>query len=121
MKVIEEAVSDSKYVPQAGDIIWLNFDPQAGHEQSGRRPALVLSPIEYNRKVGLCIVCPVTNEEKGYSFEVRLPRKCEVTGVILADHVKNLDWQERKAEFVCKIPEDIFADVLLKIKALIFD
>ncbi len=79
------------YVPDCGDAIWLTFSPQTGHEQAGRRPALVLSPGVYNSKVGLAILCPVTDQAKGYPFEVRIPDGLEVAGVILADQVKSLD------------------------------
>lgn len=84
-----------KYLPERGDLVWLNFTPQAGHEQRGKRPALVLSPAAYNRKTGLAICCPITNQIKGYPFEVALTAK-KIRGVILADQVKNLDWRERK-------------------------
>ena len=81
------------FVPDAGDLVWLTFDPQAGHEQAGRRPALVLSPRSYNQKSGLALVCPVTNQVKGYPFEVPLPPGCGASGAILADHLKSLDWR----------------------------
>jgi mRNA interferase MazF len=80
------------YIPARGDVVYLDFDPQAGREQKGRRPALVLSPIAYNRRVGLCVACPITNQVKGYPFEVAIPAGFQVTGVILADQVKSLDW-----------------------------
>ena len=82
-----------RYVPRRGDIVWLSFTPQAGHEQAGRRPALVLSPSAYNRKVGLALFCPVTSRVKGYPFEVTVPKGLSVAGVVLADQVKSLDWQ----------------------------
>jgi mRNA interferase MazF len=107
------------YVPERSDIVWLNFNPQAGHEQSGRRPALVISPVSYNKKVGLAIFCPVTNQEKGYPFEVKLPKNLKAKGVILSDQVKNLDWQRREAEFICKVSEEILEEVLEKIGTLI--
>lgn len=106
------------YVPERGDIVWLNFNPQAGHEQSGRRPALVISPVSYNKKVGLAIFCPVTNQEKGYPFEVKLPKNLKVKGVILSDQVKNLDWRKREVEFICKVSEEILEEVFEKIGTL---
>ena len=87
------------YIPERGDVVWISLDPQAGHEQSGRRPVLVLSPKSYNGKVGLAIICPITNQTKGYPFEVIIPSELVVTGVILSDQAKSLDWQERKAEY----------------------
>jgi len=91
------------YTPAQGDLVWLNFNPQAGHEQAGRRPALVLSPTAYNRRIGLALVCPVTNHAKGYPFEVPLPVGLPVTGAILSDHLKSQDWKARTAEFIGKI------------------
>lgn len=84
------------YVPDAGDFVWLTFDPQAGREQAGRRPALVLSPRAYNETAGLAVVCPITNQVKGYPFEVPVPSGQGPTGVILADHVKSVDWHLMK-------------------------
>ncbi len=107
------------YVPERGDIVWLNFNPQAGHEQSGRRSALVISPFAYNQKVGLAIFCPVTNQEKGYPFEVKLPKTLKAKGVILSDQVKNLDWQKRDVEFICRVSEEILEEVFEKIETLI--
>ncbi len=99
------------YTPRAGDLVWLNFTPQAGREQAGRRPAIVLSPAAYNAKSGLAIVCPITGQEKGYPFEVVLPRGLSISGVILADHVKSLDWRERQAEKAGVVPGRILEDV----------
>lgn len=92
------------YVPRRGDAVWLDFDPQSGHEQSGRRPALVLSPETYNRKTGLAVLCPITSQVKGYPFEVGLPSGLPVKGVILADQVKSLDWRARKVALIKKLP-----------------
>ncbi|MEK6635211.1 MAG: type II toxin-antitoxin system PemK/MazF family toxin, partial [Planctomycetota bacterium] len=92
------------YVPQRGDVVWITLNPQAGHEQSGRRPAVVLSPGTYNEKVALAILCPVTNQIKGYPFEVLVPAGLPVTGAILADQVKSLDWRVRDAEWICALP-----------------
>ena len=86
------------FVPEAGDFVWLTFDPQAGREQAGRRLALVLSPRIYNAKSGLALACPITNQVKGYPFEVAVPAGHGATGVILADHVKSVDWKARRAE-----------------------
>jgi mRNA interferase MazF len=90
-------VSTQEYLPEAGDLVWLDFTPQAGREQAGRRPALVLSPRAYNAKTSLAIVCPITSHAKGYPFEVALPPGGKIGGVILSDHVKNLDWRRRGA------------------------
>ncbi len=109
----------SNYIPRRGDVVWLQFDPQAGHEQRGVRPALVLSPVEYNRKTGLMIACPITSKSKGYPFEVVLPGKLVVAGVVLADQLKNLDWAARKAEFKCTVPAEVLEEVLGKAATLI--
>jgi mRNA interferase MazF len=110
-----------RYVPGRGDAIWLTFTPQAGHEQAGRRPALVLSPAPYNGKVGLAILCPITSQVKGYPFEVATPAGSKVGGVILADRVRSLDWRVRQAEFICKLPREITVGVVDKLGALLFD
>jgi mRNA interferase MazF len=110
-----------RYVPARGDAVWITFTPQAGHEQAGRRPALVLSPASYNGKVGLAILCPITSQVKGYPFEVGTPSGSGLSGVILADQVKSLDWRVRKAEFICKLPRETTAEVLGKLGALLFD
>ena len=107
------------FVPDVGDLIWLTFDPQAGHEQAGRRPALVLSPMSYNRKSGLALVCPVTNQIKGYPFEVAVPRDCGVTGVFLADQVKSLDWKQRQAEKIGRVPLPALDEVLARLAPLL--
>jgi mRNA interferase MazF len=107
------------YVPARGDIVWISFNPQAGHEQAGRRPAVVLSPKAYNKKVGLAIFCPITNQAKGYPFEVMLPKEVDVTGVILSDQVKSLDWRVRKAEFKAALPEEVIDEVLAKLGTLL--
>jgi mRNA interferase MazF len=99
--------------------VWLSFDPQAGHEQAGRRPAFVLSPEAYNRKTGLFLACPITSKVKGYPFEVALPVGLSVTGVILADQIKSLDWKVRKAEFAAATSEDVIDEVLALILPLI--
>ena len=107
------------YVPDSGDIVWITFNPQAGHEQAGRRPALVLSPAAYNGKVGLAILCPITSQVKGYPFEVALPDGLEISGVILSDQVKSLDWKARKAEFGSKLPSSTLNEVVQKLSTLI--
>ena len=106
------------YVPHRGDIVWLNFTPQAGHEQMGTRPALVLSPEKYNKKTGLAVCCPITSNIKGYPFEVVVSGK-KINGAILADHLKNLDWKVRKAKFIEKASDDVVSQCSLKIYALI--
>ena len=111
---------DSKpYVPQRGDVVWITLNPQVGHEQAGRRPALVLSPAAYNDKVGLAILCPLTNQIKGYPFEVLLPPGLSITGAILADQVKNLDWRARAAALICSLPRRTVAEVLQKLATLL--
>jgi len=108
----------SRYIPAQGDIVWLRFNPQAGHEEAGRRPALVISPKEYNRKVGLALFCPVTSQVKGYPFEVLLPSGLAASGAVLSDQVKSLDWRVRKAERLCTAPEGVVEEVLGKILTL---
>jgi mRNA interferase MazF len=108
-----------EYIPDRGDIVWIEFNPQTGHEQAGRRPALIISPGLYNGKVGLALMCPVTSKRKGYPFEVELPNDLKVSGVILADQIKSLDWRTRHAEYICKAPAEVVTDVLEKIKVLI--
>lgn len=107
------------YVPQRGDVVWLQFDPQAGHEQAGRRPALVVSPGAYNGKVGLALCCPVTSQVKGYPFEVRLPAGLKVGGAVLADQVKSLDWRARRAERLGAVPPAVLAEVLQRLTLLL--
>ena len=107
------------FVPDRGDVIWISLNPQAGHEQAGRRPAVVLSPSEYNEKVGLAILCPITNQVKGYPFEILVPSGLSVTGAILSDQVKSLDWQARNAELICTLPEATMVEVLHKLHTLL--
>lgn len=107
------------YTPERGDAIWLDFDPQTGHEQAGRRPALVLSPSAYNRRVGLAIVCPITTQVKGYPFEVLIPEGLKVSGCVLADQVKNLDWKARRAAKFARLPADAIDEVLAKLRTLL--
>ena len=107
------------YCPKRGDVVWLSFSPQTGHEQAGCRPALVLSPEAYNRKVGLALLCPVTSQVKGYPFEVRIPPGLAVSGTVLSDQVKSLDWKARKAAFCCRLPEDSVREALGKLGTLL--
>jgi mRNA interferase MazF len=107
------------WVPDAGDLIWLTFDPRAGYEQAGRRPALVLSPKPYNQKSGLALVCPVTNQMKGYPFEVPAPSNCGVTGVFLVDQVKSSDWKARQAERIGSVPPHTLHEVLARLAPLL--
>ena len=107
------------YVPRRGDVVWITLNPQTGHEQAGRRPAVVLSPAAYNGKVGLAILCPITNQIKGYPFEVLLPPGMAVSGAILADQVKSLDWRARNAEWICTLPGETVNEVLQKLGTLL--
>ncbi len=113
-------VSPHTYVPECGDVVWITLNPQAGHEQAGRRPAVVLSPQSYNNKTGLAILCPVTNQIKGYPFEVLIPEELPVKGAILADQVKSLDWRARNAELICSLPDETISEVLQKLVTLLF-
>lgn len=108
-----------EYVPDAGDLVWLDFTPQAGREQAGRRPAVVLSPTLYNEKAGLAVMCPITSRAKNYPFEVDLPPNSKIRGVILADHLKSLDWRQRNAQKTGKLPPAILSRVLESIAALL--
>lgn len=107
------------YVPESGEVVWLEFDPQTGHEQKGTRPALVLSPSGYNAKTGLMVCCPIANQVKGYPFEVAISGNSAVAGVVLADQVKNLDWQAGNAKYKGRISADQMQEVRGKIKALL--
>ena len=107
------------YVPDRGDLVWLEFTPQTGSEQTGRRPALAISPRAYNEKVGLALFCPVTSRVKGYPFEVALPEGTGVVGVILADQLKSLDWRARKARLIERASADVLAMVTARILPLL--
>ena len=107
------------YIPDRGDIVRLSFTPQAGHEQAGRRPALVLSPAAYNGRVGLAIFCPITSQVKGYPFEVPIPSGLPISGAILGDQVKSHDLRARKAEFVCFLDHDALTTVLKRLRTLL--
>jgi len=112
-------VSSQAYVPQCGDVVWITLNPQSGHEQAGRRPAVVLSPRNYNGKIGLAILCPITNQIKGYPFEVLLPVGLPVAGAILSDQVKSLDWRARNAELLCTLPTETISEALQKLITLL--
>jgi mRNA interferase MazF len=107
------------YVPERGDAVWITLDPQAGHEQAGRRPALVLSPAAYNGRVGLALFCPITGQVKGYPFEIGLPEGLPVSGVVLADQMKSLDWRARRAARIGNVPDEVVALVLKRLHALL--
>lgn len=112
-------VKSSAYVPEQGEVVWLSFHPRTGHEQGGRRTAVVLSPGAYNQRVGLAIVCPVTGQVKGYPFEVVIPPNLPIGGAVLADQVKSLDWRARKAEPICLLPAPTVAEILQKLTLLL--
>jgi mRNA interferase MazF len=109
----------SSWVPDTGDFIWLTFDPQAGREQAGRRPALVLSPKIYNARSGLALACPITNQAKGYPFEVAVPASSGAAGVILADHLKSIDWKARQAELLGRCTDEVMGEVRAKLAPLL--
>ena len=112
-------VATRTYVPDRGDVVWLRFDPQAGHEQTGRRPAVVLSPRAYNRKVGLALLFPVTSQVKGYPFEVPLQLGSKLEGVILADQIKSMDWKARRASKMARVSQDVMQEVTARVLALV--
>lgn len=106
-------------MPARGEVVWLEFSPQAGHEQSGRRPAVVISPQAYNGKVGLALFCPITSRVKGYPFEVTLPEDLDVDGVILVDQLKSLDWRARRVRRIGSLPAGVLDEALAKIQTLV--
>jgi mRNA interferase MazF len=108
------------YIPDRGDIVWLNFNPQTGHEQKGKRPAMVISPKEYNGKVNLGLFCPITSQEKGYPFEVKI-RNDKISGVVLSDQIKSLDWTKRDIEYIIKATEEEMKEAVEKINILLND
>ncbi len=112
-------VSPEAYVPERGHAVWITLNPQAGHEQTGRGPAVVLSPAAYNGKVGLAIFCPITYQIKGYPFVVVIPQGLAVTGAVLADQVKSLDWRALRAELIFPLPDTTVAEVLQKLSTLL--
>jgi mRNA interferase MazF len=109
----------TSWAPERGDLVWLRFHPQSGHEQAGRRPALVVSPRAYNEKVGLALFCPIASRAKEYPFEVALPAAGEVTGVVLTDQIKSLDWRARKADRMGKVNPDIIDQTTARILPLV--
>jgi mRNA interferase MazF len=111
--------SGNSAVPDRSDIVWIDFAPTAGHEQSGRRPALVITPAFYNARSHMAVVCPITSKSKGYSFEVPLPDGLPVTGVVLSDHIRSVDWQSRGVQFITRLPDDQMQQVLDRIEALL--
>ena len=113
------STTPNAYIPDRGDIVWLNFTPQTGHEQRGKRPALILSPKMYNEKTSLCICLPITSKVKGYPFEVPLPKGLKVEGVILSDQIKNLDFVAREVAYICDVPDDVIARVQKNVLALV--
>jgi mRNA interferase MazF len=113
-------VVKKKYCPERGDIVWLNFNPQSGHEQQGKRPAVVISPKEYNEKIGLGLFCPITSKIKDYPFEVRIENK-KINGVVLSDQIKSLDWNARGIEFIAKETSEKIDEIIGKISLLLFD
>ena len=112
-------MKDKAYVPARGEAVWITLNPQSGHEQSGRRPAVILSPGMYNGKTGLAILCPITKQIKAYPFEVLIPHGMAVGGAVLSDQVKSLDWRAREAELICKLPDSTIAEALQKLGALL--
>jgi len=115
---VSQSRKTTRYVPERGDAVWLTFDPQAGHEQAGRRPAVVILPRRYNRLSGLALFCPVTAQVKGYPFEVLLPPELPVHGAVLSDQVRSLDWRARKASRICVLPAVTTQEIIGKLNAL---
>jgi len=112
-------VSAASYVPRRGDVVWISLNPQAGHEQAGRRLAVVLSPAAYNEKVGLAVFCPVTTQVKGYPFEVCIPAGLPVSGAVLSDQIRTMDWRARNAELLCSLPASTVGEILGKLRTLL--
>lgn len=109
----------ARYTPDRGDVVWLEFSSQAGREQRGKRPGLVLSPAAYNGRVGLAVCCPVTSQVKGYPFEVAMPPGLKAQGAILADHVRSLDWKARGAKLWCRVPPATVEEVVARLQLLL--
>ena len=107
------------YQPERGDIIWLNFNPQAGHEQSGHRPALVISPLKYNQRSSMALVCPITSKNKHRPFHVQIQESDKISGFVISDHICSIDWQARKAKFICKANTEVINEVVAKIATLL--
>jgi mRNA interferase MazF len=108
-----------RFVPDRGDVVWIDFDPQSGREQAGLRPALILTPAAFNKSTDLAIACPVTPRVRGIPSETRVPEGLPVHGVILTQHVRSLDWRSRRARFACRVPTTIVDDVVMKVRTLI--
>ncbi len=109
----------ANYIPDRGDIVWISMPPQAGHEQAGRRPALVISPKRYNDKVGLALMCPITSRIKGYPFEVVLPGSMSISGAVLSDQIRSLDWRARNAELIEKMKPELVKEVTDRVVVLV--
>lgn len=107
------------YVPDRGDFVWVSLSPTSGHEQAGHRAALVVSPQSYNRKTGLCVLCPATRQAKGYAFEVMIADVNGVTSVVLADHLHHVDWKARNIQFIHRVSDSELAEVVARIDALL--
>jgi mRNA interferase MazF len=108
------------YVPDSGDLVKLDLNPPTGHEESGWRPAIVLSPQSYNRRSGLAVVAPITSQSKGYPFEVLLPPGLKLTGVVLSDHVKSVNWTARRMRYKDRAPTKLLRDVQERLRLLLF-
>lgn len=111
--------SPSNYVPERGDLVWITLNPIAGHEQAGRRPALVISPKSYNRKTGLCVLCPATRQAKGYAFEVEIANPDGSTSVVLADHLRNVDWKVRNVQLIHRVSDAELSEAVARVEALL--
>jgi mRNA interferase MazF len=107
------------YIPDRGDFVWISLNPTSGHEQTGRRPALVISPKSYNRKTGLCVLCPATRQAKRYAFEVAIFRDDGSSGVVLSDHLRSVDWKARHIQFIHRVTDSELSEVIAKIEALL--
>ena len=114
-------MTQRRYIPDRGDFVWITLNPTAGHEQAGRRPALVLSPKSYNRKTGLCVICPATRQAKGYAFEVEVINPDGTTSVILSDHLRNVDWGARQVQRIHRVTDDVLNAVVARIEALVIE
>jgi mRNA interferase MazF len=110
---------EPNYLPDRGDLVWITLNPGAGHEQAGRRPAMVISPRSYNRKTGLCVLCPATRQAKGYAFEVEIANPDGTTSVVLADHLRNVDWKARDIQLIRRLPDAELSEVVARIDALL--
>jgi mRNA interferase MazF len=113
------ATKSGDYCPDAGDIIWIDLDPTVGHEQSGRRPAIVVSPRSYNAVAGLCVICPITSRVRGYPFEAVLPEGASVRGVVLADQPRSISWEKRPIALAGQAPDALLTEVRERLAALL--